>query len=84
MKNSQKTKRIDAVTSTPGINARKSTFNKGNLNVILSKVKQSLCRHKVTRGVTLVISTHKKIVRCKNCDAVFEVDSIQEDYSCQS
>lgn len=77
MKNSQESKRIDALTSTHGKNALSSTFDKGNISMLLTKVKQGLCRHKVTRGVTLVIETNKKIVRCSSCNAVFETDSVQ-------
>jgi hypothetical protein len=77
VKNSQKIKRIDALTSTQTKTTQTGTFDKGNINMILTKVKQGLCRHKVTRGITLVISTNKKIVRCKSCEAIFEMDSIQ-------
>ena len=78
MKNPPKIKRIDALTSTQGCTAlSSSTFDKGNISMLLTKIKQGLCRHKVTRGVTLVVETHKKIVRCRSCKAIFEVDSIQ-------
>ena len=77
MKNSLDKKRTEVAASIPSKNAHNSTFDKGNLNVILNKVKQALCRHRHTRGVTMVVATDKKIVRCYDCGKLLELDSIQ-------
>lgn len=54
------------------------TLKQGKLNMISRFFKQSLCLHQNTRGVTMIIETNEKIVRCVDCDHTFVTDSIQE------
>ena len=42
----------------------------------LHKIKQMLCRHRVTRGVTLLIDTQEKVVQCRSCNLRFVAKSV--------
>ncbi|MCM8529033.1 MAG: hypothetical protein NE327_21095 [Lentisphaeraceae bacterium] len=76
MRNSQEIKKTDAATSIHNKTTRMGTFDKGNISMILHKFKQTLCRHRHTRGVTLVIATNTKIVRCIHCEKLIQMESI--------
>lgn len=77
MKNSQDIKKTVATNNGQAITLLEGKNQQGKLTMFTRKVKKLICGHKVTRGVTLVTSTNKKVVRCVDCSALLERDSIQ-------
>lgn len=78
MKNSQDNKKAVATNNGQAITLLKGNNQQGNLTMLLNKVKQCICRHKNTRGVTLVTAHNSKVVKCCDCSKLIIVPSILE------